>query len=72
MFGSEAWVHILDEKKKALQRKSDKYIFVGYYEDVKGYRLLQAHSNEIIIRRDVKFYENLLYFEPNLMFIPSS
>jgi hypothetical protein len=50
----------LDEKRKALQPKSEKCIFVGYFEDVKGYRLLQPHSNEIIIRRDVKFDEGLL------------
>jgi hypothetical protein len=65
VFGSEAWAHILDEKRKSLQPKSEKCIFVGYSEDVKGYRLLQPHSNEIIIRRDVKFDENLLACKPN-------
>jgi hypothetical protein len=50
---------------KALQPKSEKCIFVGYSEDVKGYRLLQPHSNEIIIRKYVKFDENLLACEPN-------
>ena len=39
VFGCEAWVHSLDEKQKALQPKSEKCIFVGYSEDVKGYRL---------------------------------
>jgi hypothetical protein len=34
-------------------------------------RLLQPHSNEIIIRRDVKFDENILACEPNSMFVPS-
>ena len=71
MFGSEAWVHILDEKWKALLPKSGKCIFVGYSEDVKGYRLLQPHSHDIIIRRDVKFDENLLACEPNLASVPS-
>jgi hypothetical protein len=47
-------------------------IFVGYSEDVKGYRLLQYHSNEIIIRRDVKYDENILAYELNLVFVPSS
>jgi hypothetical protein len=55
-----------------LQPKSEKCIFVGYSEDVKGYRLLQSHCNEIIIRRDVKFDENLLACEPNLAIVPSS
>jgi hypothetical protein len=51
---------IPDEKRKALQPKSEKCIFVGYSEDVKGYRLLRSHCNEIIIKRDVKFDENRL------------
>ena len=71
VFGCEAWAHILDEKWKALQPKSEKCIFVGYYEDVKGYRLLKPHSHDIIIRRDVKFDENLLACEPNLVGVPS-
>jgi hypothetical protein len=54
-----------------LQPKSEKCIFVGYSEDVKGYRLLQPHCNEIILRRDVKFDENLLSCEPNPVGVPS-
>ena len=72
VFGSIAWAHIPDEKRKALQPKSEKCIFVGYSEDAKGYILLQSHCNEIIIRRDVKFDENLLAYEPNLAIVPSS
>ena len=37
VFGSEAWANIPDEKRKALQPKSEKCISVGYSEDVKGY-----------------------------------
>jgi hypothetical protein len=71
VFGSIAWAHIPDEKRKALQPKSEKCIFVGYSEVVKGYKLLQSHCNEIIIRRDVKFDENLLSYELNSTFVPS-
>ena len=53
MFGSEAWAHNLDENWEALQPKSDKYIFIEYSEDVKGYRLLQPKYNDMIIRIDV-------------------
>ena len=55
VFGSEAWAHIPDEKHKAIEPKSEKCIFVGYSEDVKGYRLLQPKYKNVIIRRDVKF-----------------
>ena len=71
MFGCEAWAHISDEKRKALQPKSEKCIFFGYFEDVKGYELLQPHSHDIIIKRDVKFDENLFACEPNLVSVPS-
>ena len=65
------WAHIPDEKRKALQPKSEKCIFVGYSEDVKGYRLLQSYCSKIIIRRDVKCDENILVCKPNSMFVPS-
>jgi hypothetical protein len=71
IFGNIAWAHIPDEKRKALQPKNEKCIFVGYSEDVKGYRLLQPDCNEIIIRRDVKFDENLLACKPNSAIVPS-
>jgi hypothetical protein len=45
---------------------------VGYFEYVKGYRLVQPHSNEIIIKRDAKFDEILLAYDPNSTFVPSS
>ena len=45
--------------------------FFGYSKDVKGYILLQPHSNDVIIRRDVKFDENLLACEPNSAVVPS-
>jgi hypothetical protein len=72
VFGSIAWAHIPTEKRKELQRKSEKWIFFGYSEDVKGYRLIQPHCNEIIIRRYVKFDENILSCKPTLTFLPSS
>ena len=55
-----------------MQPKSEKCIFFGYSEDVKGYKLLQPHSHDIIIRRDVKFDENILACKPNSVIVPSS
>jgi hypothetical protein len=72
VFGSIAWPHILDEKRKALHPKSEKCIFFGYSEGIKGYILLQPHCNEMIIKRDVKFDENILAYEPNSKIVPSS
>jgi hypothetical protein len=71
VFGSIAWAHIPDEKRKALQPKSEKCIFFGYSEDVKVIYFFNHIVMKFIIRRDVKFDENILAFEPNSTFVPS-
>eukprot|EP00253_Pinus_taeda_P026827 PITA_26827 len=70
VFGSEAWAHILDEKHKALEPKSEKCIFVGYSKYVKGYRLIPLKSKNVIIRRDVTFFENISAYEPSSVDVP--
>ena len=70
VFGSDAWAHIPDTKHKALEPKSEKCIFVGYSEDVKGYKLLQPKSKNIIIRRDINFHENISSCEPSSAGVP--
>eukprot|EP00253_Pinus_taeda_P035879 PITA_35879 len=70
VFGSEAWAHIPDEKRKALEPKSEKCIFVGYSEDVKAYRLIPFKSKNVITRRDVKFDENKSAYEPSSAHVP--
>ena len=47
-----------------------KNTFVGYFEDVKGYRILQSNLIKIIIWRYVKFDENISAYELNLVFMP--
>eukprot|EP00253_Pinus_taeda_P018675 PITA_18675 len=70
IFGSEAWAHIPNEKHKYLEPKSEKSIFVGYSEDVKGYSLIPLKSKNVIIRRDVKFAENISAYEPSSVDVP--
>ena len=45
---------------------------MGYSKNVKGYRLLQPNSKRIIIRRGVKFNENVFAYEPDSAYVPSS
>jgi hypothetical protein len=71
VFGSVAQAHISNENKKTYNLKV-RSLFLLDSEDIKYYKLLQPHSNEIIIRRDVKFDETILDYEPNLEFVPSS
>jgi hypothetical protein len=70
VFCSETWAHFPNGKRKELQPKSKKCVFVGYSKYIKGYRLLQPKSIEIIIRRYFKFDEGLLVFNPNSTFVP--
>lgn len=58
VFGCTAMVHIPKEKRKKLDKKSTKCIFLGYSDDVKGYRLLVKDTKKIIISRDVMFFED--------------
>ena len=41
------------------------------FQSYKYINILQPHSHDIIIRRDVKFDENLLACKPNLAGVPS-
>lgn len=57
VFGSEAYVYIPKEKRRALDLKSEKLVFVGYAEGRKAYRFLNVQSGLITISRDAKFLE---------------
>jgi hypothetical protein len=55
IFGSRVWAWIPSEKRKALDPQSTECIFVGYPDDVKGYRIIYLSSDRIIIERSVQF-----------------
>lgn len=57
VFGCTAMVHIPNEKRKKLDKKSQKCIFVGYADNAKAYRLFNTVTKKIIISRDVAFFE---------------
>jgi len=50
-----AHVHIADEKRAKLDDKSEKFIFVGFDQSSKGYKLYNPNNNKIVISRDVVF-----------------
>ena len=49
VFGCECWAHIPDNKRKKLDPKSHKCIFIGYSEDSKAYRLFDTSTQSVII-----------------------
>lgn len=58
VFGSEVYVHLPKQGRTKLDAKAKKCIFVGYDENVKGFRVFDSDSNKIEIVRDVKFLLN--------------
>ncbi|KAJ3531725.1 hypothetical protein NM688_g7534 [Phlebia brevispora] len=57
IFGSKAYVHIPDEKRKKLDPKTLECTFISYVENKRAYRLVQRSSGRIIESRDVVFQE---------------
>jgi len=57
VFGCEAFSFIVSEKKKKLDQKAEKCIFVGYDSQHRGYRLYSPSYKVMFISRDVKFNE---------------
>lgn len=57
MFDSVYYAHVPDQRKTKLEDKSKKYIFIGYNERTKGYKLLDPTSKKVIVSRDVRINE---------------
>ena len=57
VFSGIAYSHIPDERKKKLDNKSEKCIFVGYGERSNAYKLYNPITKKLVISRDVKFDE---------------
>ena len=55
VFGEEVFVHIPKEKRKALDTKARKGYFIGYGDEIKGYRVSFPDGNKIGTARDVVF-----------------
>ena len=58
VFGCTAYAKIPDEKRKKLDAKSLKCVFVGYPEGKKGYKLYNPATRKMITSRDVIFAES--------------
>jgi hypothetical protein len=50
-------VHIPKNKRQKWDKKATKYIFVGYPENVKGYRLYNPKTRQVTTSRDVIIME---------------
>ena len=57
IFWSIAYAHIPMEKRRKLDDKSKKCIFIGYSNETKGYRLYDSMIGKLEISRDMIFDE---------------
>ncbi|XP_033145473.1 uncharacterized protein LOC103839411 isoform X1 [Brassica rapa] len=58
MFGSICYIHVLDQKRRKLDVKAKRGVFVGYSNQSKGYRVLILENEKIEVSRDVEFEES--------------
>ena len=59
VFGSRALARIPSKKRRALEDQSDECLFVGYPESIKGYRILNIHTEICFVEISLKFDEML-------------
>jgi hypothetical protein len=59
IFGCPIYIHVHVEKRTKLEPSGQKGIFVGYSETSKAYKIFIPVQRKIVVRRDVKFEENL-------------
>lgn len=57
IFGTPVMVHVPKLKRKKLDPKSEKMIFVGFDDSTKGYRCINTSNRKLTISRDVIFLE---------------
>lgn len=57
LFGCEVMALLPKVNRKKLDKNSEKLVFVGYDEEVKGYRCINPKTRKFRICRDVKFLE---------------
>ena len=57
VFGCDAYVHVPKEKRTKLDNKSERCIFIGYKDGLKGYKLWNPETKKVVYSRDVVFRE---------------
>jgi hypothetical protein len=53
-----AHAQILEAKRKKLDDRGEKYIFIGYSETSKAYKVYNPITNKVMVSRDVIFNKN--------------
>ena len=48
VFGCDAYVHVPKEKRRKLDNKSERCIFIGYKDGLKGYKLWNSERRKVV------------------------
>jgi len=48
VFGCDAYVHVPKEKRTKFDSKSKKFIFIGYKDGLKGYKLWNPETRKVV------------------------
>ncbi|KAG6470938.1 hypothetical protein ZIOFF_072026 [Zingiber officinale] len=57
VFGCVAYARMLPQNREKFDEKGEKFIFIGYSDESKGYRLYNPKTNQLVLSRDVIFDE---------------
>lgn len=69
MYGYVVFIHIPKDKCVKLDAHNKKCIFLGYFNETKGFHFCNLASHMITIIGDVKFVDNHYFFPQPLMYI---
>ena len=69
-FGCPVFIHISTQLRKKLDAKSQKGIFLGYFEESKAYKIWDSEKKQIVTTRDLVFDESALLQTPKSTEIP--
>ena len=62
IFGSVCYVIVFDQLRAKMDAKAQKYVFVGYDLERKGWRCMDPHTLKVVTSRDVVFDETSSYY----------
>ena len=59
IFGCIAYAFVKPQNREKFDKKGEKYLFIGYSDESKGYQLLDSRTNQLVISKDVVFDDTI-------------